>query len=432
MKIVQRYFIVNLVWTTALALAVLVGIFAFLSLIDQLEDAGRGNYDVYQAITYVILTLPRLAYEIMPVAAMIGGMTCIALLSRNSELDVIRLAGVSEYSLAGLLAKAALVIVLFSILVGEFVVPASEIKARYQRSIALTEQVAMQTKYGFWARDRNSFINIRKILPGNVIEEIYIYEFDDQDRLRSSISADNARYIGDHWVLEGVDRTIIDASGISREQYGKAAWESWVDDGLINLVIINPLYMSLWNLSDSIRVLKSNSQSAATYEQAFYGKLVRPFTILALVILSIPLVAARKHSDGLGQHVFAGALAGVVFYFVNSASGHIGIVYGVNPVVSSAFPTLLLYLILFRLFYRRKPALSPTAGREKPDVPYRPGTRETRPPMQTGIPLQEKTLRSGFSSWATRRLGLSGIYARRAFQGFAVLFSIARRNRTRR
>ena len=51
MKIVQRYFIVNLVWTTALALAVLVGIFAFLSLIDQLEDAGRGNYDVYQAIT---------------------------------------------------------------------------------------------------------------------------------------------------------------------------------------------------------------------------------------------------------------------------------------------------------------------------------------------------------------------------------------------
>ena len=112
MKIVQRYFIVNLVWTTILALTVLVGIFAFLSLIDQLEDAGQGNYDAYQAIIYVILTLPRLAYEIMPVAAMIGGMTCMAMLSRNSELDVIRLAGVSEHSLTGFLAKAALVIVL--------------------------------------------------------------------------------------------------------------------------------------------------------------------------------------------------------------------------------------------------------------------------------------------------------------------------------
>ena len=356
-----------------------------------MEDAGQGNYDAYQAITYVILTLPRLAYEIMPVAAMIGGMTCMALLSRNSELDVIRLAGVSEYSLAGFLAKAALVIVLFSILVGEFVVPASEIKARYQRSIALTEQVAMQTKYGFWARDGNSFINIRKILPGNIIEEIYIYEFDDQDRLRSSITADNARYIDDSWVLEGVDRTIIDGSGISREQFSRAAWESRVDDGLINLVIINPLYMSLWNLSESIRVLKSNSQSTATYEQAFYGKLVRPFTILAMILLSIPLVAARNRSDGLGQHVFTGALIGVIFYFVNSASGHIGIVYGVHPIISSALPTLLLYLVLLRLFYRQRPVLSPTTDHEKSDVPYRPGPRETRHPMQTTIHLQEKT-----------------------------------------
>ena len=432
MKIVQRYFIANLAWPTVLALAVLVGIFAFLSLIDQLEDAGRGNYDTYQAITYVILTLPRLAYEIMPVAAMIGGMTCMALLSRNSELDVMRLAGVSEYALAGFLAKAALVIVLFSVLVGEFVVPASEIKARYQRSIALTEQVAIQTKYGFWARDRNSFINIRKILPGNVIEEIYIYEFDDQDRLRSTITADNARYTDDRWVLEGVDRTIIGHSGISREQYNRAAWESWVDDGLINLVIINPLYMSLWNLSDSIRALNSNAQSAAAYEQAFYGKLVRPFTILALVILAIPVVAARKRSDGLGQHVFTGALIGVIFYFVNSASGHIGIVYGLHPFVSSAFPTLLLYLILLRLFYRRKPVLSPTTDRGKPDVPYRRGTRETLRPVQTTIRLQEKTLQSGFSSRAGRRLALSGIYARRAFQGFVGLFSIARRNRTRK
>ena len=432
MKIIQRYLILNLVWTTALALTVLVGIFAFLSLIDQLEDAGQGNYDSYQAISYVILTVPRLAYEIMPIAAMIGGMACVALLARNSELDVIRLAGVSEYSLAVLLAKAALAVVLFTVFIGEFIVPVSEIKAKYQRSIALTEQVAMRTKYGFWARDGNSFINIRKILPGNTIEEVYIYEFDAQARLRSSITAEKARHIDDRWMLEGVDRTIIDGSGITRERYDKAVWESWVDDGLINLVIINPLYMSLWNLTESIRILKSNSQSTAAYEQAFYGKLVRPFTILAMIILSIPLVAMRKRSDGLGQHVFTGALVGVIFYFVNSASGHIGIVYGVHPFISSAVPTLLLYLVLLRLFYRRRPISSPRTGRETSGAPYQPGSTETRRPIQTTIALQEKTVMSDFSTRVARCLGLSGKYAKRAFQGFAALFSIARRNKARR
>lgn len=391
MKIIQRYFILNLVWTTFLSLAVLVSIFAFLSLIDQLEDAGQGSYDTYQAVVYVILTLPRLAYEIIPVAAMIGGMTSLALLARNSELDVIRLSGVSEYSLAGLMGKSALVIVLFSIFVGELVVPASEKKARYQRSIALTEQVAMRTKYGFWARDGNSFINIRKILPGNVIEDIYIYEFDDQDRLRNSIFANNARYIDDRWVLEEVERTIFDGTGVKREQYRRAAWESWVNDDLINLVIINPLYMSLWNLSNSIRVLKSNSQNTATYEQAFYAKLVRPFTIIAMIVLAIPLVAARQRTGGLGQHAFSGALIGVVFYFLNSASGHIGIVYGVHPFISAAIPTLVLFLVLFWLFFRQKPAMYPNTDHGTPDVPYQTSSRENQPQIRLETRRQEKT-----------------------------------------
>ena len=391
MKIIQRYFIVNLVWTTFLSLAVLVAIFAFLSLIDQLEDAGQGNYDTYQAVVYVILTLPRLAYEIIPVAAMIGGMTSLALLARNSELDIIRLSGVSEYSLAGLMGKSALVIVLFSIFVGEFIVPASEKKARYQRSIALTEQVAMRTKYGFWARDGNSFINIRKILPGNVIEDIYIYEFDDQDRLRNSIFANYARYVDDRWVLEEVERTIFDGTGVKREQYRTAAWESWVNDDLINLVIINPLYMSLWNLSNSIRVLKSNSQNTATYEQAFYAKLIRPFTIIAMIVLAIPLVAARQRTGGLGQHAFSGALIGVVFYFLNSASGHIGIVYGVHPFISAAIPTLVLFLVLFWLLFRQKPAMYPNTDHGTPDVLYQTRPRENQSQIRLKTRRQEKT-----------------------------------------
>ncbi len=392
MKIIQRYFIVNLAWSTALALAVLVGVFAFLSLIDQLEDSGQGNYGAEQAILYVLLTLPRLAYEIMPIAAMIGGMSCLALLARNRELDIIRLAGGSESSVDWFLGKAALVVVLFCILLGEYVVPATEIKARYQRSIALQEQIAMQTRYGFWARDGDSFINIRKILPGNVIEEIYIYEFDEQSRLRSSIAAARARFSEGRWVLEEVDRAIISNAGVSMERHHNAAWESWVDDDLIDLIIINPLYMSVWNLWDNIRALKANAQSTAVYEQALYGKLARPFTILAMILLSVPLVVTPGRTGGPGQQVFTGALIGVLFYFVNSASGHIGIVYGVYPLISATAPTLLLYLILFR-FYRRKPALSPTTDHEKPGAPYRASSKEIQRQIRTRIRLQEKTLR---------------------------------------
>ncbi len=436
MKILQRYFTASLVRTTSLALLVLVGIFVFLSLIDQLEDAGEGNYGIAQAIIYVILTMPRLVYEIIPIAALIGAMATMAILARNSELDVIRMSGMSKYSLAALLGKSALVIVLFSIFMGEFIAPISEKKAQYQRSSALKEQVIMQTKYGFWAREGNSFINIRNVLPGNKIEEIYIYEFDDQARLRNSIFAQHAEYIDDLWVLEGVEKIIIDGTGVRREEYKKAGWESWLDSDIISLVVVSPEYLTLWSLYEGIRFLKSNSQNAVQYEQAFYGKLIRPFTIIAMIILSIPLVVAKSAPVALGQHVFTGALIGVIFYFCDSASSHIGMVYGIHPSISAAAPTLLLLLILSRLlttraaeFTRKQPEVSPKIDRGTRVVPYQKVPREIRRRIRAMTVRRGKTSASNFSSLVWRRLELLNKYAKRAFQAFAGLFSTARRNR---
>ena len=46
MKIIQRYITVDLIKSTFLALFVLVALFSFFSLIDQLEEAGKGHYGV--------------------------------------------------------------------------------------------------------------------------------------------------------------------------------------------------------------------------------------------------------------------------------------------------------------------------------------------------------------------------------------------------
>ena len=149
MKILDRYLSVTLLITTALALTVLLALFAFLSLIDQLEDAGRGNYDVINAIQYVLLTLPRIAYELFPIAAVIGSMTTLGLLSHNSELVIIRASGTSLFRLAYAMGKGGLIIIIITIIIGEIIVPYCEQKAQNLRSIALTQQIALKTKNGF-------------------------------------------------------------------------------------------------------------------------------------------------------------------------------------------------------------------------------------------------------------------------------------------
>jgi lipopolysaccharide export system permease protein len=349
MNILRRYFARMLFWTTLLALAVLVALFAFFSLIDQLEDTGRGSYGVFQAVTYVLLTTPRLASELFPIAAMIGAMASLGMLAQNSELAIIRTAGVSNAQLAVLLAQAAALLVVLAVINSELVAPFSEEKAQNLRSLSMTRQITLKSKYGFWARDGNSYINIRKILPGRNVEQIYIYEFDADNRLRTSTRAKQARYVKDRWLLENIQQTTLDGETIQRRSLKQAAWESLLDPEMLRLIIIEPQYLTLVGLFGYIDYLQENSQDSRLYEQALWVKLVRPFSILAMIVLAVPMVRVHVRSIPVGQRVFQGALAGVIFHILSQASGNLGMVYGITSAISVAAPTVVLAGMLFWL-----------------------------------------------------------------------------------
>lgn len=354
MKIIQRYVTLRLVWTAMLALFILVALFSFFSLIDQLEETGRGNYGVLQAVTYVLLTTPRLAYELFPIASVIGAMATLGILAQTSELDVIRTSGVSRLQLTMVMAKAGVVLVAIALIIGELVAPLSEERAQYLRSVALTQQITLKTRFGFWARDGNSFVNIRRILPGDRVEQIYIYEFDDANRLRSSIHAKAATYENQQWRLEQIQQTIIDGDTVTRRNLGRAAWDSLLDPEMINLVIVKPQYLTVWGLSRYIGFLRQNAQNSRLYEQALWVKLARPLSIIAMIILAVPLVRGHSRFTAIGQRVFIGALIGVGFHIINEASGHMGVVYQIPPAISAGMPTLALILIIGWLL--RRPA----------------------------------------------------------------------------
>ena len=98
--ILDRYIGRSILVTSVLSLFALVAVFSFFSLVDQLDDTGRGNYGVVDAIQYVLLTIPRLSYELFPIATVIGSMTALGMLANTSELAVIRTSGVSQTQLA--------------------------------------------------------------------------------------------------------------------------------------------------------------------------------------------------------------------------------------------------------------------------------------------------------------------------------------------
>ncbi len=342
MKILDRYIALTLIKVTLLVLFSLVLLFSFFALVDQLDSTGRGNYGVWQAITYVFLTTPRLTFELFPIAAVIGSMTTLGMFAKNSELAVIRTSGISQLRFAWALCKGAAVLICVSLFVGEIVSPYTEETAQHMRTVALSEQITLKTKYGFWSRDGLSFINIRKILPGDRVEDIYIYEFDADDRLRTSTFAKRAEYKDEHWVLEDIRQTEITDHGVKVNQMNQATWEALLNPDVINLIIIKPRFLSFIGLYDYISYLKINSQNSVIYEQAHWSKIINPLAILVMVLIAIPMVRCYSRLTAIGQRVSLGCLVGIVFHIINQMTGQIGIVYNLNPALSVTLPTLLM------------------------------------------------------------------------------------------
>lgn len=347
--ILDRYIGKSILVISLLALFLLVAIFSFFSLVDQLDDTGQGNYGVIEAIQYVLLTIPRLSYELFPIATVIGSMAALGMLANTSELAVIRTSGVSQIQLAYSLMKTGLMFVVISVLIGEVVAPISEQAAQQKRSVALTKQISLKTKNGFWSRDGDNYINIRKILPGDRVEEIYIYKFNDEHQLISSTRAKNAEYDEDRWILHDILETEISEQQVTTNHYETKEWEALLNPEVIDMVTIKPRYLSINGLMSYIKYLKANNQSSKLYVQAFWSKIINPFAIMAMILLSICVVKCEARPVGLGQRVFIGALLGVSFHLINQVTGHLGIVYGIPAFISVTLPTM---LVLSYIFYR--------------------------------------------------------------------------------
>lgn len=91
MKVVRRYLFRSIIGTILLVLSVLLGLAAFIEFVTQLDDIGTGSYGTMQALIYTLLKLPNLAYQMLPMAVLLGSLLGLGGLANHGELIVLRL-----------------------------------------------------------------------------------------------------------------------------------------------------------------------------------------------------------------------------------------------------------------------------------------------------------------------------------------------------
>lgn len=356
MKILDRYIGRTVIGATLTVLVVLLAIFTFFAFVDQLEDVGRGTYTLAKATLVVALSLPGLAYDLFPMAALIGCLLGLGALTERSEIAVVRAAGISKLRVIWSVMKAGLMFVFIAVVLGELLFPPAEQTARALRAEAIEARTSSRSEHGFWARDGRSFVNIGEILPGEEFRYIQIFEFDDALRLRTATRADTARYVDGHWELEGLGQSRFSENGevveVDARKLDSARWDSVLDPDIIEMVAIKPHTLSLVALARYVSFARENGQNAQRWEQALWRKIAYPLASAVMVFLAVPLVLSGSRSVSSGRRVMVGALIGLGFHIINQTSGHLGLVFGVPAAASALGPTLALFALGTLLNYR--------------------------------------------------------------------------------
>jgi lipopolysaccharide export system permease protein len=333
-----------------LLLVVLIG---FFEVVAELEDVER-DYTTAMAYTYVVLGLPRYCYELFPVATLLGSLIGLGLLASNSELMAMRAAGVSITRIVLSVLKAGLLVLCLVVWLGEFLAPQAEQQGQRMKMEALSDQISLKTRYGFWSRDGNTFINIRQILPDTQLADISLYEYDGQARLQRAVHAKRAVFRTGNWVLQEVSVSRFEDDSIQVSQQQEMIWRTQLEPSSLDVLTVKPHMLAAWDLWRYIDYLRNNGQASVSYEVAFWGKLAAPLVTLVMLFLSIPFVFGSLRSAGVGQRIFVGAMLGIAFYLLNRAFSYMAVVYSLSVLFATLLP-LLLFFILAVWMFRRVP-----------------------------------------------------------------------------
>ena len=323
-------------------------LYVMFNILDELR-ATQGAYGSGDALWFIVLTTPRMAYQIFPVSALLGALVGVGGLAASNELVAFRTSGVSRLRLALAGIAGAMLLTIPVMIMGEWVAPAAEHQARAFRLAKKVDQAVIGGPRGMWLRDGAEIVNIQRPLlyadrgqQSIQFKKVVIYHFSDDIDLQTITRAKSASHDGETWTLERVLTVDLDETG-ARSSFAKSKpWKTEVKPELLDSAVMRPKALSLKSLWEYLGYLGENGLDDRLYQSAFWEKVLFPFSVIALVLAGMPFVFGSARSQSLGVRLFFGTSLGGLFVIVSRATQKFGNVYDVHALPTMLLPSLLI------------------------------------------------------------------------------------------
>ena len=358
MKIRDRYITKTLLSYTSVVLLVWLSIYSFFNFLEELNSIGKADYTTLEAIKYILLQMPELAYKQASPVILLGCVLGMGYLATTNQLVVLRVSGNSILKLTAITIKIALTFVIVILAFGEFFVPLASEEGEKGRAKALGQSFALQSREGFWIREGVNYINAINNIDSSSFTDVTIYQVSPSNKIETIITSESADFDGST-TLAMKNANIISINEINnsieitskkRNNYNKIVS---FDQDLIESLKKEPKELTTRKIYKHIQFLDDNKQASSIYKVELYKRLIKPVTLVAMILLAMLFIFGSNRDVSLGRKIFFGITLGLSFEMLSRVSGALSLSFSLSPLMSTVLPTLVIIVLAIVLLSRK-------------------------------------------------------------------------------
>jgi len=345
----DRYVLYRMGAIFLLVLASAVSLSIIADLTDNFDDILRNQVDTSTVVRYYKYKSLQLAYEVLPICALVTTLVAFGLLSRTNEVVAARSVGISLYRLALPALFGALLLATLSAYLQSQILPVSNQKVAEaaDRIKGRSAQRVLRGPDKQWLFGQGRYLyNFLHFDPGDArLDRLQVFEFDADRQLSARLLADRASFGESGWIVEG---------GWARTFRGREQLQFRPLDKPIRVDLPEgpeyfqaseprPDQMTFGQLAAHVRELRASGQRRPELEVALQSKLAFPFGAVVMTLVALPFsfrLERRGALYGLGLSV----VLGMVFMAVYALFKTLGEV-GVFPAAIAIWSPALLFTL---------------------------------------------------------------------------------------
>ena len=360
-SIVDRYVTATYMRFLLLSVVALLGVFYIATLIEMSDKIFKEIATWTQLRDYFWFAMPQWFYYVLPLSVLMASLITIAILTKNSELVVMKACGISLYRIALPILASAVVVGGLLFVMEETILGASNRQAAALRHVIRGgAPETFDVLHQRWlVGSRGEIYYYEWFDPRNgLLSQLAIYEFSEgMERITRRTYAELATYVpadegeGDVWRLE---------QGWTREFNEKGKVENFTPITAVDRPLESPTYfgteapkpefMGYTELRDHLEVLRASGFDVLKEEVAVARKLAFPLVALVMTLIAVPFGVTIGRSGAMGG-IGVGIALAITYWMVISVFAAFGAGGLLTPVLAAWAPNLLfgagaVYLLL--------------------------------------------------------------------------------------